>query len=100
MQLIHRRHFPVDHYVLVDKSGRVTPETLVAEARRQAEDLAARSTGNRQSFTLIHNGSGIARRPWPHVHIVCARSRPLKALVYLLLGLKNILPALSRSSDT
>lgn len=92
MQLVHRRRFPVDHYVLVDHDGNVDPQALIAEARRQAEALAERSTGNAANFTLIQNGARLARRDWPHVHIVCARTRCQKGLMYLLLGLKNLLP--------
>lgn len=90
MQLFHRRSFPVDHFVLVDESGAVPPEQLMVEARRRAEGLAQRATGDARNFTLIHNGAGVARRERPHVHIVCARSRLHKALVYLLIGLKNL----------
>jgi len=92
MQLIHRRHFPVDHYVLVDEIGNVAPHRLVAEARRRAGRLAAAATGDAQNFTLIHNGSGLARRAMPHVHIICAATRFQKALIYLLIGIKNLLP--------
>lgn len=93
MQLIRRRHFPVDHYVLVDESGTVPAAQLVAEARCRAAVLAQRCTGDRDNFTLIHNGAGFARRALPHVHIICARSRRQKALIYLFMGLKNLLPA-------
>lgn len=41
---------------------------------------------------MIQNGARLARRDWPHVHIVCARTRCQKGLMYLLLGLKNLLP--------
>ncbi len=44
------------------------------------------------AVTLIHNGSGMARRPLPHVHIVCARTRWQKALVYFYIGMRNLLP--------
>lgn len=93
MQLIHRRRFPVDHYVLVDEDRSMPAGQLLAEARRRAERLAEDSTGDSGSFTLIHNGAGIARRALPHVHIICARTRRLKALIYLYIGLKNLLPA-------
>jgi hypothetical protein len=90
MQLIHRRSFPVDHYVLVDNDGDSSPDRLIAEARRQAEGLALHSTGDAQSFTLIQNGSLLARRSWPHVHIICARSRFQKGMLYLVIGFKNV----------
>lgn len=93
MQLIHRRHFPVDHFVLVDEEGQCPPETLMVSARREAESIALRVTGDRNRFTLIHNGGSLARCAMPHVHIVCARTRMQKALIYLLIGLKNLLPA-------
>jgi hypothetical protein len=93
MQLIHRRHFPFDHFVLVDEDGDCPPETLIASARREAESIALRVTGDRNKFTLIHNGGALARCAMPHVHIVCARTRMQKALIYLLIGLKNLLPA-------
>jgi hypothetical protein len=92
MQLIRRRRFPADHYVLVDEGRAMPAAQLVAEARRRAESLAQTCTGDRESFTLIHNGAGIARRALPHVHIICARSRRQKALIYLFMGLKNLLP--------
>jgi hypothetical protein len=92
MQLIHRRHLPVDHYVLVDEAGTLPPQFRVAEARRCAGPLAASATGNAQNFTLIHNGAGLARRSVPHVHIICAASRFEKALIYLIIGIKNLLP--------
>ena len=93
MQLIHRRHFPVDHFVLVDEDGQCPPDMLMASARREAENIALRVTGDRNKFTLIHNGGSLARRAMPHVHIVCARSRLQKAFIYLLIGVKNLLPA-------
>ena len=93
MRLIHRRHFPVDHFVLVDEHGEYRPEALIAAARREAERLALRVTGDRSKFTLIHNGGALARYPQPHVHIVCARTRMQKALIYLLIGIRNLLPA-------
>lgn len=95
MRLIHRRHFPVDHFVLVDEEGGCAPETLMASARREAETIALRVTGDRNKFTLIHNGGALARCAMPHVHIVCARTRMQKAMIYLLIGLKNLLPARS-----
>lgn len=102
MRLVHRRCFPVDHYVLVDTAGDTAPERLIAEAQRQAEALALRSTGDPQRFTLIFNGARLARRAIPHVHIVCARSRFHKGLIYLLIGLKNLvadlLPAAERKA--
>ncbi|MGQ0799293.1 MAG: hypothetical protein ACT4NL_04155 [Pseudomarimonas sp.] len=90
MQLVHRRRFPVDHYVLIDPEGLSTPGTLIAEARRQAEALALRSTGDARNFTLIQNGPGLARCDWPHVHIVCTRTRFRKGLIYLFIGFKNL----------
>jgi len=92
MRLIHRRRFPVDHFVLVDESRMLSPERLLARARRYAGVLAAMSTGNAQCFTLIHNGAGIARYEDPHVHIICAQSRIQKGLIYLFIGLKNLVP--------
>lgn len=91
MQLVHRRSFPVDHYVLIDPEGLAEPGSLIAEARRQAETLALRSTGDASNFTLIQNGTRLARRDWPHVHIVCTRTRFRKGLIYLLIGIKNLL---------
>jgi hypothetical protein len=94
MQLVHRRSFPVDHYVLIDPDGLLDPHTLIAEARRQAETLALRSTGDARNFTVIQNGSSLARREWPHVHIVCTRSRFQKGLIYLYIVFKNLLAGL------
>ena len=94
MQLVHRRSFPVDHYVLIDPDGLSDPHTLIAEARRQAETLALRSTGDARNFTVIQNGSRLARREWPHVHIVCTRSRFQKGLIHLYIGFKNLLSGL------
>ncbi len=91
MQLVHRRRFPVDHYVLIDPEGLLPPGTLIAEARRQAETLALRSTGDARNFTLIQNGPGLARREGPHVHIVCTTTRFRKGLIYLFIGFKNVL---------
>lgn len=93
MILIHRRRFPLDHFVLVDAERALPPDQLVAEARRRATALADASTGDAHSFTLVHNGSGIARRDDPHVHIFCTRSRMQKGLLYLVMGLKNLVGA-------
>lgn len=49
--------------------------------------------GNAHAFTLVHNGSAIARRNDPHVHIFCTRSRVQKGLLYLVIGLKNLVGA-------
>lgn len=90
MKLFHRRSFPVHHYVLVDQEGSASLPSLFAEAQRLAGDLALQSTGDARNFTLIHNGGLLARREWPHVHIVCARNRFHKWLIYLLIGMKNV----------
>jgi hypothetical protein len=90
LTLLHRRRFPVQHYVLVDLARSATPEALLAAARRHAEVVSLRLTGHADRFTLIHNGGGIARRALPHVHIVCTGSRWQKGLMYVLLGLKNL----------
>ncbi|HUP91778.1 MAG TPA: hypothetical protein VM074_05980 [Solimonas sp.] len=92
MRLVHKRRFPVDHFILIDEFGAGAPEELIAEARRRAEPLALAATGSRDCFTLIHNGAGLARHESPHVHIVCARSRLQKALIYFFIGAKNLLP--------
>ncbi len=92
MRLIHRRRFPVQHFVLVAGPEDTEPGELLAQARACAEQLALTHAGGSQNFTLIHNGAGIARRPWPHVHIVCCRHRFGKALAYLLIGLRNLRP--------
>jgi hypothetical protein len=94
MQLVHRRRFPVDHYVLFDPDGLSSPERLMLEACRQAGTLALRSTGDARNFTLIQNGPCMARRNWPHVHIVCTRTRFRKGLIYLYIGVKNLLAGL------
>ena len=93
MRLIHCRRYPVDHYVLVGATGAAAePQRLLRLAQRLASVLARRSTGRPGGYTLIHNGSGVARRSDPHVHIVCTRTRFAKGLIYLLIGLKNLLP--------
>jgi len=89
-RLVHRRHFPVDHYVLIDERGDMPAAALIAEARERAEPLAAAATGSRNRFTLIYNGPELARRAKPHVHIICARSRTQKALVYFYIALRNL----------
>lgn len=94
MQLVHRRSFPVDHYVLIDSDGLAEPHALIAEAHRQAQGLALRCTGDARNFTLIQNGPLLARREWPHVHIVCTRTRFRKGLIYLFIGFKNLLAGL------
>jgi hypothetical protein len=91
MRLVHRRSFPVDHYVLIDIEGLSEPHALITEARHQAESLALRSTGDARNFILIHNGPRLARRECPHVHIVCTHTRFRKGLVFLLIGIKNVL---------
>ena len=91
MRLVQHRRFPVAHFVLIDERvSATTTEHLVSVAHRCAELLAARCNGDARHFTLIHNGSGLARCPDPHVHIVCARTRFQKGLIYLFIGLKNI----------
>jgi len=95
MQLIHCRSFPVDHYVLVSAEG--DTGALLSEARRQAAVLATASTGDARNYCLMLNGERLARRVVPHVHIICARSRLLKGLVYLYIGTKNVIAAVFRS---
>lgn len=94
MRLVHRRSFPVDHFVLLDPEGRTRPDELIAAARRQAEALALRCTGDAGNFTLFQSGAGLARRAWPHVHIVCTRTRFRKGLIHLYIGLRNLLAGL------
>ena len=92
MLLIHRRHFPVDHYALFDDVGTWPPHLLVAEAHRRAGPLPANATGDASNVTLIHNVPGLVRRAMPHVHIFCAASRFEKALIYIIIRIKNLFP--------
>lgn len=92
MQLLCRRRFPVLHYVLIDPTGQASDRQLLRAAREQATRLAIEATGQGENFTLIYNGRLLARVAKPHVHIVLARSRWHKGLIYLLIGLKNLLP--------
>lgn len=94
LRLLHRRSFPVQHFVLVDSCSTTPPSALLATARRHAQAISLQTTGHPDRFTLIHNGGGIARRALPHVHIVCTASRWHKGLMYVLLGLKNLAEAL------
>ena len=90
MRLIHRRRVPVDHYVLV-AGPRDAPARLLHRAGRIAALLSGRSVGRTDGYTLIHNGAGVARRSTPQVHIVCSGTRMAKGLMYLLIGLRNLL---------
>ena len=92
MRLVLRRRHPVAHYVLIADQPGVGHGQLLQAARRHAARLAKKVSGDSSKFTLIHNGSGLARRALPHVHIVCAKTRWQKALVYLYIGLRNLLP--------
>lgn len=60
-------------------------------ALRIARELALRHHGDPECYTLLASGARTRRRPWPHFHIVPARSVAHKRWVLFLLWIKPLL---------
>ena len=60
-------------------------------AHRLARDLASRTHGDPECFSLLFNAARTRRKPWAHVHIILARSPAQKRWVLLCLSLKRFL---------
>jgi hypothetical protein len=79
------------------------PVEALAPARRtellaffiaEAERLARDATGDAQSYVLLHNGAGIAKRANWHAHVFVVQRRWQKAWIHLVIGAKNLVRAL------
>lgn len=77
--------------------GEPTPdeqEELLAVALQEARKVATTYVGRSEGFTLIHSGRGSRRADRWHIHIVAVSSRWLKAWLYFVLCVKNVLQAM------
>jgi hypothetical protein len=89
-----------DYYVLSlgeAPTGEGEVEAAAALAHRVGRELALWRHGDAECYSLIYNAERTRRRPWPHFHIVLARSTLDKRRAFLLLHLKHVLRWLSRS---
>jgi hypothetical protein len=71
--------------------GHADPVALWTLAHRLARELAEQAHGDPECFTLLFNAARTRRKPWPHVHIILARSPTEKRWVLLCLSLKVLL---------
>ncbi len=65
-------------------------------AHALARELGARHFGDEQCFTVLYNGARTRRRPWPHFHVILARTPAEKRRALLALSLKRWLRMLWR----
>ena len=88
---VHRGHLPgVARYFLL-----VAPELPGApfpwhEALDLAAELAQTELGDPEAFTLLYNGARTRRCPWPHVHVLLARTVREKRWALLCFHLKHL----------
>ena len=62
-----------------------------ALAHRIGQMMARRHFGDPECYTLLYNAARTRRKPWPHVHILVARSVAEKRRDLLLFQLKHLL---------
>ena len=68
---------------------------LLAFFIAEAERLSRAATGDPESYVLVHNGAGIAKRANWHAHVFVVRRRWQKAWIHLIIGAKNLVRALA-----
>lgn len=56
-----------------------------------ARERGERLFGDPECFTVLYNGARTRRMPWPHFHVIPARSPAEKRWVLLCLSLKRLL---------
>lgn len=66
-------------------------------AHQRARELALLRYGNPGCYSLVYNAGGLRRRDWPHFHLLLARSRRQKRVLFALLWLKGPLAVLGRA---
>lgn len=64
---------------------------LQSLAHRIGRMLARRHYGDPECYSLLYNAARTRRRPWPHVHILVARSVADKRWCMLVFQLKHLL---------
>ena len=87
--------FLARYHVLALTTGArpATPEdvdALLCLARRLGRRLGTHYFGDAESFTILFNGARTRRSPWPHVHIIPARSVAQKRWALAALHLKHV----------
>jgi hypothetical protein len=93
---LSRPHLPglSDYYVLSlgdEPPSAVEVEAAGSLAHRVGRELAQARHGDPECYSLIYNAGRTRRRPWPHFHIVLARSTGEKRRAFWLLQLKHVL---------
>jgi hypothetical protein len=88
-----------DYYVLA--LGETAPsddelDEASVVAHHVGRELALRRHGDAECYSLIYNAGRTRRRPWPHFHILLARSTLEKRRAFLLLQMKHVLRWLAR----
>ena len=58
--------------------------------------LGRRLHGDEECFTVLYNGGRTRRRPWPHFHVILARSPGEKRRALLALSFKRFLRTIVR----
>jgi hypothetical protein len=88
--------FVAHYHVLSLPEGQGAPsegetEELLLLASRKARELGRRCFGDEECFSIVYNGGRTRRKPWPHVHILPARSTAAKRVAFLAFSLKGLL---------
>lgn len=65
-------------------------------AHALARTLGQQLFGDEQCFTVLYNGARTRRRPWPHFHVILARTPREKRRALLALSAKRWLRVLVR----
>ena len=93
----HRPHVPfAEHYLTLSwprGGAEATAEDIDAMwslAHARAREEGQRLFGDPQCFTVLYNGARTRRMPWPHFHIIPARTPSEKRWVLMCMSLKRI----------
>lgn len=78
------------YYLLVAEDPRPEAPFPWAQASLEAAELARAELGDPEAFTLLYNGARTRRRPWPHAHVLLARSVAEKRWALLCYHLKHL----------
>lgn len=78
------------YFLLLGEEGSAGAPFPWHEARELARALAREELGDPEAFTLLYNGARTRRRPWPHVHVLLARSVAEKRWALLCYHLKHL----------
>jgi hypothetical protein len=88
---VQRGRLPgVAHYYLLVATGQSSQSFPWQAAQELAAELALTELGDPEAFTVLYNGARTRRCPWPHVHVILARTVAEKRCALLCFHLKHL----------